>query len=257
MSRHATGSGLAALSAGGWLRQTDPRLAPPSGGRRGFYAKENSDPWSSISLCGVLLLTLNGEVRTVGWLLALTGDASVARSLSLEICTLFLRADKMLTCPLLYTPAVMVQTVSSGQGFDMPVVLATRCRSWTRLLFARCFFRFGVIISFFFLSFFIFQLFFFFFLHFSSFTFMFSMFSMFFDRCTPLRRGHGLFSPAPAACNGSWHHETLKFGDMEKEGTAQGEMEEAQGLFGALLLPFLHFSIPPPHTGELSTPAAL
>ena len=38
------GSGLAGLSAGGWLRQTDPRLAPPSGGRRGFYAKENSDP---------------------------------------------------------------------------------------------------------------------------------------------------------------------------------------------------------------------
>ena len=31
----------------------------------------------------------------------------------------------MLTCPLLYTPGVMVQTVSSGQGFDMPVVLAT------------------------------------------------------------------------------------------------------------------------------------
>ena len=31
----------------------------------------------------------------------------------------------MLTCPLLYTPGVVVQTVSSGQGFDMPVVLAT------------------------------------------------------------------------------------------------------------------------------------
>ena len=79
---------------------------------------------SSVSLFGVLI-TLHGEVRTVGRLLALTGDASVARSLSLEICTLFLRAVKMLTCPLLYTPGVMVQTVSSGQGFDMPVVLAT------------------------------------------------------------------------------------------------------------------------------------
>ena len=30
--------------AGGWLRKTDPRLAPPSGGRRGFFVKENSDP---------------------------------------------------------------------------------------------------------------------------------------------------------------------------------------------------------------------
>ena len=80
---------------------------------------------SSVSLFGVLLLTLNGEVRTVGRFLALTGDASVARSLSLEICTLFLRADKMLMCPLLYTPGVMVQTVSSGHGFDTPVVLAT------------------------------------------------------------------------------------------------------------------------------------
>ena len=79
---------------------------------------------SSVSLFGVLI-TLNGEVRTVGRFLALTGDASVARSLSLEICTLFLRADKMLTCPLLCTPWVMVETVSSGQGFHMPVVLAT------------------------------------------------------------------------------------------------------------------------------------
>ena len=31
----------------------------------------------------------------------------------------------MLTCPLLCTTGVLVQTVSSGQGFDMPVVLAT------------------------------------------------------------------------------------------------------------------------------------
>ena len=58
--------GLVGLSAGGWLRLTDPRLAPPSGGRRGFF------------------------VRT-----------RILRSL--ETCTLFLRADKMLTCPLLYT----------------------------------------------------------------------------------------------------------------------------------------------------------
>ena len=81
------GSGLASMSAGGWLRQTDPRLAPQSGGRRGFYVKENSDP------------------EVVG--------------------TLFLRADRKLTCPLLCTSGVLVQTVSSGQGFDMPVVLAT------------------------------------------------------------------------------------------------------------------------------------
>ena len=71
----------------------------------------------------MLLVTLNGEVRTVGQFLAVTGDASVARSLSLELCTLFIRADKMLTCPLLCTPWVMVQTVSSGQGFDMPLFL--------------------------------------------------------------------------------------------------------------------------------------
>ena len=38
------GFGLASMSAGGWLRQTDPRLAPPSGGRRGFYVKATSDP---------------------------------------------------------------------------------------------------------------------------------------------------------------------------------------------------------------------
>ena len=38
------GSGLAGMSAGGWLRQTDKRMAPQSGGRRGFYVKENSDP---------------------------------------------------------------------------------------------------------------------------------------------------------------------------------------------------------------------
>ena len=37
------GSGLASRSVGGWLRQTDPRLAPQSGGRRGFYAKENPE----------------------------------------------------------------------------------------------------------------------------------------------------------------------------------------------------------------------
>ena len=38
------GSGLVAMRVGGWLRQTDPRLAPHFGGRRGFYVKKNSDP---------------------------------------------------------------------------------------------------------------------------------------------------------------------------------------------------------------------
>ena len=92
-----------------------------------------------MSLFGVLLITLNGEVRKVGQFLALTGDASVARSLSLEICTLFLRADKMLTCPLLCTPGVMVQTVSSGQGFHA-CCSCDKCRSWTRCCYARCFY---------------------------------------------------------------------------------------------------------------------
>ena len=37
------GSGLAGRSAGGWLRQTDPRLAPQSGGRRGSSAEGQGD----------------------------------------------------------------------------------------------------------------------------------------------------------------------------------------------------------------------
>ena len=55
------GSGLAGRSAGGWLRQTDPRLAPPSGGRRGFHAKENSDP----DVVGLTLWCVNhAELRS-------------------------------------------------------------------------------------------------------------------------------------------------------------------------------------------------
>ena len=92
----------------------------------------------------------------------------------------------------------------------------------------------------------------FFFCIFSSFTFMFSCFPCFSIVAFRFGEGTVCFPPAQAACNGSWHHDTLKFGDMEKEGTAQGEMEEAQGLPGALLLPFLHFSIQPPYNGELS-----
>ena len=37
------GSGLAGMSAGGWLRQTDPRLAPQAGGRCGSSAEGQSD----------------------------------------------------------------------------------------------------------------------------------------------------------------------------------------------------------------------